>query len=258
MRNERSWTSSGHLVVPGAEEQIEPDLPHRDRLRMAEQLGQRTELRGVRRCLLVRMPAAREVDAGVLLGDPPVAIRVLQVEPDGDDLVDAGGERALERPAEQPALLEQHQVTVGVDERRQVLAHRSAPITTVHSPRGGRAVNSSTSEAAVPRCNVSWSLVSSRATTTRPLAEDRRREPQRLGDAHRRLEECDGAVLAQRLLEDAQELARGARQEAEKAERARREAARCERRGERRRARDRRHAMAAVERGAHQDAPRDR
>ena len=58
-----------HLVVPGAEEQIEPNLPHRDRLGMAEQFGQRIELRSVGRCLLMRMPAAREVHAVVLLGD---------------------------------------------------------------------------------------------------------------------------------------------------------------------------------------------
>ena len=36
-----------HLVIAGAEEEIESHLPHRDRLRVAEQLGERFELAGV-------------------------------------------------------------------------------------------------------------------------------------------------------------------------------------------------------------------
>ncbi len=117
--------------------------------------------------LLVRMPAAREVHAVVLLGDPPVVIRVLQVEPDGDDL-DRRRRRA--RPRAPGRAARAPRAARGGSGCRRAAAGRSliasAPITTVHSPRGGRAVNSSTSEAAVPRCNVSWILVSSRATTT--------------------------------------------------------------------------------------------
>ena len=54
-----------HLVVPGPEEQVESHLPHRDRLGVAEQLGERLELARVGRGRLVRMPSAREVHAGV-------------------------------------------------------------------------------------------------------------------------------------------------------------------------------------------------
>src|SRR5580658_1273954 len=112
------------------------------------------------------MPAAGEVHAGVALGDLTVLLRVLEVQTDGDDLVDSGRRSSLERLIEESALVEKDEVAVGVDQGGQAVAHGSAPTTTVHSPRGGRAVNSSTSAVAVPRWRVSCTLVNSRATTS--------------------------------------------------------------------------------------------
>ena len=243
-------------MVPGAEEQIESHLPHRDRLRVAEQLGERVELASVGRCRLVRMPSAREVHARMILGDPPVAIGVLEVESDRDDLVHPGGGRALERLVEQPALLEQDEVAVGVDERRQRLRSRRAPTTTVHSPRGGRAVNSSTSDAAVPRCNVSCSLVSSRATTTgrspRTGVASRSVLVIRIGDSKNAM--VRSSRIASSRTRTSLPAVRGRKPRKQNALAGK--AARCERRGERRCAGNRRHAMTAVECGAHQDGAR--
>ena len=56
-------------MVPGAEEEIEAHLPHRDRLRVAKQFRESVHLFGIRRDRLVGMPATCEVDAGVLFGD---------------------------------------------------------------------------------------------------------------------------------------------------------------------------------------------
>jgi hypothetical protein len=87
----------------------------------------------------------------------------------------------------------------------------------------------------------------------RPLAQDGDREPQRFGDAHRRLEERDGPILPQCVVENAEQFTCSARQKTEKAERAPGEATGCERCGDRRRAGYRGHTVPTVQRGANQD-----
>ena len=142
-----------HLVVSGAPEEIQPHLPHRHRTRVAQQRVELAQLRAVRCGRFVRMPADAEEDPGVRLRQHAVAIGVLEVETDADDAVHARRDGALQRGLQQPFRLQEHEVTVGVHQRRRPdLAHRRgcAPTSTVHSPRGGVAPKLAASSAAVP------------------------------------------------------------------------------------------------------------
>jgi hypothetical protein len=111
-------------VVPGAKVQVEPDLPHRDRARMPQQGIECRHLVRVRRPLLGGMPPDGEEDVAMALGDEPVPIGVLDVEPDADDLGDPRGGGRLQRSVEQPALVQQRQMTVGVHQ----FIHRRIPV----------------------------------------------------------------------------------------------------------------------------------
>ena len=84
----------------------------------------------------------------------------------------------------------------------------------------------------------------------RPVPEDRDRESQRLGDPHRGFEEGDGPILAQRLLEDAYRACPRCVAESRESRTRSRESHWSQRGGERRRAGDRRHAVAAIQRRA--------